>query len=248
MDWYQKAFGEDYLKVYSHRNAEEARQLVHFISKSLKIKPGQKILDLGSGYGRNAIELAKKRAKVFCLDLSPVLIRMARELAEEQQLDLQFIQSDMRFIPAREKFDIVVSLFTSFGYFEKESDNLLVLKNVVQALKSRGTFLLDYLNVKHTLFNLVPKDQKSGSGFHIIQERRFDGINERINKRITINGEEGEREYVESVRAYGVAEIATLFAEAGLKCVQTFGDYDGNPYHPDSPRLIMIGQKDKKCK
>jgi SAM-dependent methyltransferase len=243
MDWYQKAFGEDYVKVYAHRNVEEAKRLVNFIYDALPLKPGQKVLDLGSGYGRNAIEIAKKQLDVYCLDLSPVLIKMARELSIEKQIDMNFMRADMRYLPLKQNFDVVVSLFTSFGYFENELENINVLKNVKNVLKPNGKFLLDYLNVKHTLLNLVPRDQQERDGFTVIQKRHFDDSTERIKKRIIINGKAGERVYNESVRAYGVAEMATMFAEVGLKCLATFGDYSGKPYSPDSPRLIMIGQK-----
>ena len=244
MDWYQKAFGEDYLRVYAHRNSKEAKQLVDFIYNALELKKGQKVLDLGSGYGRNAIELAHKKVQVYCLDLSPVLIKMAKELASDKNYNLHYIRADMRHIPIKESFNVIVSLFTSFGYFEKESENLMVLENVNYALKPKGLFLLDYLNVKYTLFNLVPKDFRKESGFNVVQERHFDGQNERIKKKITINGNSGVREYNESVRAYGIIELATMFAEVGLKCIASYGDYCGSPYTPDSPRLIMIGQKE----
>ncbi len=243
MDWYQKAFGEDYLKVYSHRNVEEANKLVDFASKALQLKPGQKVLDLGSGYGRNAFALAQKNLQVYCLDLSPVLIKIAHDLATENAYPIHCIRADMRNIPALQKFDAIVSFFTSFGYFQKEYDNLRVLKNVTLTLKPGGLFLLDYLNVKHTLFNLVPRDHKTGSGFQITQERSFNQKSERFEKKIIIHEPANFREYHESVRAYGIIEMGSLFAEAGLKCIATYGDYSGKKYSPDSPRLIMIGQK-----
>ncbi|NIA32105.1 MAG: hypothetical protein GWP06_19625, partial [Actinobacteria bacterium] len=118
-----------------------------------------------------------------------------------------------------------------------------VLQNVAQALKPEGLFLLDYLNVKYTLFNLVAKDQRKKSGFQITQERSFNQRSERFEKKITIHEAASKREYHESVRAYGVVEMGSLFAEAGLNCIATFGDYSGKAYSPDSPRLIMIGQK-----
>lgn len=245
MDWYQKAFGEDYLKVYSHRNVEEANRLVDFACEALQLQPGQKVLDLGSGYGRNAVALARKNVQVYCLDLSPVLIKMAQDLALENMLPIHCIRADMRNIPALQKFDAVVSFFTSFGYFEKEEENQRVLQNVAQALKPDGLFLLDYLNVKHTLFNLVAKDHRKKSGFQIIQERSFNQRSERFEKKIMIHEPASKREYHESVRAYGVVEMGSLFAEAGLNCIKTFGDYSGKAYSPDSPRLIMIGQKNE---
>ncbi len=243
MDWYQKAFGEDYLKVYSHRNVEEANRLVDFACEALQLGRGQKVLDLGSGYGRNAFALAQRNLQVYCLDLSPVLIKIAHDVSSENTHPVFCLRADMRNIPALQKFDAVVSFFTSFGYFKKEEDNLRVIKNVTQALKPDGLFLLDFLNVKHTLDNLVPKDQKKGNGFQITQERSFNQKSERFEKKIMIQEPTSRREYHESVRAYGVIEMGSLFAEAGLKCIATYGDYSGNRYSPDSPRLIMIGQK-----
>ncbi len=244
MVWYKKSFGKDYLQVYQHRDDKEARQLVKFSVNVLGLEPGQQVLDLCGGYGRNAVHFSKYNIKVTCLDLSPVFVKMAKIKSGETQNSFHVIRGDMKDIPHHNAFDAVVSLFTSFGYFEKEEDNVKVLKAVSGALKPNGLFLLDYLNLQYALKNLVPKDKKEQHGVQLVQERNFNPHSFRLEKKITISDQRNTREYLESVRVYGIIELGSMFAEAGLMCTAVYGDYNGGAFTPDSPRLIMIGKKD----
>ena len=123
MGWYKKTFGHDYLKIYSNRNESEAKKIIKFAVQVLNLHPGQKVLDLACGYGRNAVECAKDRLKVFGLDLSPELLSLAQRKGSENGYKIPFVRGDMRDIPFYDRFDAVLSLFTSFGYFESDVEN-----------------------------------------------------------------------------------------------------------------------------
>jgi SAM-dependent methyltransferase len=150
----------------------------------------------------------------------------------------------MRHIPFSNAFDAVLSFFTTFGYFKKDEENLETLKSIQEALKPGGYFLLDYLNKTHVLDNLVPEDSRNENGYEIIQERYYNQDEERIEKRITLK-ENGEvREYLESVRLYTLEEMQSMLKKTMLQLEQTFGDFDGSPFTPKSPRLILVGRSE----
>ena len=244
MTWYKRSFGKDYLRIYSHRDQQEAKTHVDFATKVLNIKADQHVLDLGCGYGRHSLELAKKNIHVTGIDLSEHLLKIARENALKQKLDIHFLNNDMRDIPFTNKFDAVLSLFTSFGYFDSDEENGKVIKSAARSLKQHGLFFLDYLNIAYTLSTLVPRDSKEKDGFRLVQERSFNKQTFRIEKKISIRTEDETREYNESVRAYGIAEIGSFFGDAGLICTAVYGDYDGSAFSQNSPRLIMVGLKE----
>nr|NGX43184.1 hypothetical protein [Chlamydiota bacterium] len=147
LPWYKKWFNEDYLKLYSYRSAEEAEQQVNFVIHALKLKGDEKILDLGCGKGRHSLELAKKGYKVLGIDISEYLIDEAKKcLKMVPSKHLRFQIGDMYHLEHLGTFDVVLNMFTSFGYFDDDKDNAKVFQIVRDHLQSGGKFFLDYLH------------------------------------------------------------------------------------------------------
>lgn len=249
-DWYKRAFQLDYLRVYQHRNDEEACRQIDFLTHIHQISPPLDVFDLGCGDGRHAIELTKRGYRVTGLDLSEELLERARSRAQTLNISIEFIQGDMRDIPYTASFDLLVNFFTSFGYFQEDEENLRVLHAIARALRPSGRFLMDYLNRVHVLRTLVPHDQKEMDGIVIEQTRWVTGDPDRpgdhvrINKQVTMTEGECRRTYEESVRMYTLEELNAMMADAGLTIRQTFGGFDECPVAPDAPRLIIIGRKE----
>ncbi len=240
--WYESAFGHDYLRVYSHRDAREAQEHVTLALDRLRLLPGERVLDLGCGSGRHSLILAEQGLNVVGLDLSEVLLHRAQQDAWDRQLQVNWLRADMFSLPFCDVFDVVFSFFTSFGYFETDEKNLQVLKNVHRSLKPNGRFWFDYFNIEQVFKNLVPRDEQRIEGLTVVQERWYNDQTHRLEKKILIQDELESREYLESVRAYHPSEIKELMRRAGFECRDLLGDYDGQAFHPDSRRLIMIGR------
>ncbi len=243
--WYEDWFGQDYLKVYPHRDEQEAIAQVRFVEQALPLAPGSKVLDLGCGGGRHARELVRRGLQVTCLDLSVVLLRLAQKQANEETCCLNYVKADMRYLPFVQSFDAVVSFFTTFGYFESDEENGKTLRSIAQVLKPGGKFLQDYLNKEAVIANIIPLDKRTEKDIEIIQEREYDRTSERINKKITLKRDGQVREYFESVRLYALDEMLGLLAKTSLKPDQVYGDFDGRPFTEQSPRLILTGHKDR---
>jgi SAM-dependent methyltransferase len=241
MTWYKDWFGEDYLKVYPHRDEQEARLQIDFVETVLSLRPADRTLDLGCGSGRHAVELNQRGYRVTCLDLSPVLLSLAKKKTGSEHCCAQFVRADMRHIPFTSAFDAVLSFFTTFGYFSSDEQNLQTLISMQDALKPGGAFCIDYLNKEFVIKNLIPRDSRRDNGFEIIQERRYNQPHERIEKKITIKDNGAVREYRESVRLYTLEEMQGLLFQTQLKLLKTFGDFDGSKFSAESPRLILVG-------
>ncbi len=124
-EWFESWFeSEEYLKVYKHRDEKEARLLVESIISITNIKNKSKILDIACGAGRHSIEFAKKGFIVTAFDLSKNLLNNAKVNAQKAGVDIDFIRADIRDFYIDVKFDLVLNLFTSFGYFESDEENL----------------------------------------------------------------------------------------------------------------------------
>lgn len=242
MDWFERSFREDYLLVYQHRDDISADREVANLLNHLPIAQSGRVLDLCCGSGRHSRAFARRGYEVVGVDLSPVLLELAKE--QNTYEHLQFFQYDMRSIPFENEFDIVVNLFTSFGYFVDEADNHQVVKNMAKALKSGGQVVIDYLNPSYVRANLVPHSQREINGL-LIEEKRWleDGF---VKKEITVRDVEAEepRRYLEQVRLYEADQLRAMLLEAGFEQISLYGDYDYSRYQQErSPRMIFYAVK-----
>jgi len=155
-DWFEEWFGEDYLRIYQHRDESEAERAIELIAAHLPGGEIRGVLDLACGAGRHSKPLCERWWTVG-LDLSAALLRVARR----DTPDAPYVRADMRELPfADESFDLVVNLFTSFGYFEDDREHARVLARVRDAMKQDGTFVIDFLNASQVRRNLVPYDER----------------------------------------------------------------------------------------
>lgn len=241
MSWYEGWFGSDaYDLVYDHRDEAEAEQLADLLEHEIDPAPGAHIVDVGCGRGRHARTFARRGYRVTGVDLSETAIAEARKRSGPD-LDVSFVQGDMREPLCQGCADGVVNLFTTFGYFEADAENERALAAMTTALRPGGWFLQDFLNAPQVVDTLQPEDTHTVNGITIAQHRWIE--NERINKRITITHDEDTETYRESVRLFTRDDLTTMYQNVGLELVATYGDYDGAPHTDDSPRLLLYARK-----
>jgi len=244
MEWWQKYFSEDYLKLYRHDESETSRE-TDAIVRMLQIDPGEKILDLACGFGRHSVKLAERGFKVTGYDLSESFLKHAQELANSIEVKIDLKQGDMRDIPFKDEFDVVINMFTAFGFFENEKEDLKVLKGVHKALKPGGQFLMDVINRETAIQVGAPRRWIRENHSYLLEERFFDFFRSRLeltNQLILVNGERKEANY--SIRLYTLTEMLGLFNAAGLVLTDVYGDFSGALYNAESPRMILVAQKE----
>ena len=149
----------------------------------------------------------------------------------------------MRNVPLRGAFDLVLNMFTSFGYFKADSDNFHVIENMRKVLRLGGHAVLDFLNPDHVMATLVPHETHTIDGLTVTQDRIVDPESKRIIKDIRITGDGEPRQYQESVRLYQKEELDRMFQEAGFRTVQMYGNYYLEPWTSNAPRTILVAQK-----
>lgn len=242
-EWFEEWFNTDeYLDVYRHRNDVEAKKLVQLILKFVEIQPEAEVLDLACGTGRHSIIFAQKGFNVTAVDLSDKLLCVAKKSAEENKVKIDFIKSDIRNFSVDKKFNVIINLFTSFGYFNDDKENFMLFDIASKYLKKSGYFILDYFNKTYLEQNLVDESKDKFEHCTLIQKRHFE--NNRVVKDIYINGNGKEKHYVESVRMYSRNELVSGIEKAGLKVKNIFGGFEGEDFdEANSQRIIIIVQK-----
>lgn len=236
-DWFEAWFGEDYLRIYQHRDETEAEHVVDLIARFLEGRKIASVLDLGCGAGRHSRALCERWWTVG-LDLSAALLKIARR----EMPDAPYVRADMRELPfAPESFDLVVNLFTSFGYFEDDRENERVLVRVCDALRRGGTLVIDFLNAAQVRSDLVPYDERVEHGITIEQTRSISPDDRFVEK--TIRLRQRGKEYIERVRLLTARDLERMLEVAGFSVVARVGDYAGAPWSETSPRTILFASR-----
>lgn len=239
--WFRDWFGSEYLALYPHRDRAEARRAVALLREAIALGPGARVLDVGCGPGRHLGELCRIGCRATGLDLSRRMIEAARAAAPGACL----VRADMRSLPFRsERFDVVTSYFTSFGYFDDEDDDVSVLSEVRRVLKTGGWYLLDYLNADEVVSGIRAEDRRTLSGLEVVQRRRLVEGGRVIEKRIRIDagGNVPAREFLERVRLYRPGDLDRMLLRMGLSPGPVFGGYDRSSHTSTSLRYIVLAQ------
>ena len=234
-EWFEQWFGEEYLRLYPHRDDEDARRAVRLVDEVAPLA-GARVLDLACGPGRHVGPLVARGARVVGLDLSSSLLARARQRLGG---DVPLVRGDMRRLPfGRDSFDIVVNLFTSFGYFSNDAEHLCVLKDVGWVLRPGGQFILDYLNASHVQAELVPREERELGTQRAVITRQLSEDARYVVKEMRFV-DDGRR-FIERVRLFTPDDLRQLLADADLHVRAQFGDYDGRPWRPEAPRTILV--------
>lgn len=235
-NWFTSWFDTTYYHtLYKDRNDTEAQLFMDNITQYLNLPDNAKILDLACGKGRHSVYLNQLGFDVTGADLSENSILDAKK---SENKSLRFCVHDMR-NAFNEKFDAVFNLFTSFGYFEYEDDNLKTLKAIKANLSDYGFAVIDFMNVDYVLKNLVEHETKIVDNISFeIKRRHTDGY---IYKEIDFDDNGQHFHFVEKVKALRLSDFENMMEQADIYLLDIFGDYKLRKfYKTESERLIMI--------
>ena len=238
--WYQNWFNSPYYHIlYRQRDNEEAEFFIDNLCDRLKPQENASMLDIACGKGRHAIYLNKKGFDVTGIDLSFSSIKYAKQFENER---LRFFQHDMRNLLFINYFDYALNLFTSFGYFASDRDNINALKSFRKSLKKDGILVLDYFNSQKIINNLVEQEVKTIEGINFnITKKVQDG---RIIKTIGFEHKNREYKFQEDVKAFTLSDFQRLFKLSGFEIKEYFGNYSLEQFDEQhSDRLIFICSK-----
>ena len=237
-DWFTEWFNTPYYHIlYKDRNDEDAQLFMKNITAFLQLPKSTHILDLPCGKGRHSVYLNSLGYRVTGGDLAENSILHASKFKNER---LNFKVHDMR-KPFNNKYGAIFNLFTSFGYFDDDKEDLQILKNIKNGLQPDGYFVFDFLNATKVEANLVAQEIKvvDNITFHIKREVS----NGFIQKNINFFADNTHHNYTERVKFLDEEKMKMYFKKTGFTILHTFGDYALNSFqNSSSDRLIIIAK------
>ncbi|MEC8090741.1 MAG: class I SAM-dependent methyltransferase [Bacteroidota bacterium] len=242
-EWFASWFESSYYhSLYAHRDHQEAASFVAQLIDLIQPKNDATILDVACGRGRHSLEIHRHGYKVTGIDLSPKNIEYAQKTAQREGIDenVQFMVQDMR-EPLDKQFSHLLNLFTSFGYFKDPNDNVRTLNAFRAQLAPNGVGVIDYLNPKWVLSNLIESEKLIRDDIEFSIQRQQKGKWLQKDIRFQVNAQDFH--FQEEVELLEVKDFIALFAKANLQLVDLFGDYQLGTFDSEkSSRQILIFQ------
>ncbi len=209
----------------------------------LDLEPGMAVLDLCCGVGRHSLEFARRGFQVTAVDRTERYLERASQQAAADGLEVEFVCEDMREFCRPGAFDVVLNLFTSFGIFEDQADDLRVVQNVRQSFRPDGRFLMEMMGKEVLARIYQERGWREEDGLLILEERKLSSDWSWIDARwILIKGTDRTEVNV-SLRLYSAAELMSVLREGGFQDCQVFGDLKGSAYDQAARRMVVVASR-----
>jgi SAM-dependent methyltransferase len=218
---------------------------VDALLRLLQVQPNARILDLCCGIGRHSLELATRGFSMTAVDRTVTYLERARRGAAEKGLTIEFVCTSMSKFRRPGAFDAALNMFTSFGYFASDEDELAVLTNVFQALKPNGRVVIDVMGKEVLCRRFQPRTWQAnpaGTAF-LLEERKVRSGWTYIENRWIVFDETGKHEFRFDIRVYSGRELEQLLQRAGFQEIALYGNLNGAPYDHNAERLVAVAMK-----
>jgi 2-polyprenyl-3-methyl-5-hydroxy-6-metoxy-1,4-benzoquinol methylase len=244
--WYETLFDARYLRFYPELlELDVAEREAAFIDRALALAPGATILDLGCGFGRHSVALAKLGFRVTGVDLSQPMLNAAAKLAGERAVTVSWVRRDLRDLAGLGSFAACVCLYTVLGYFDDEANEAVVAS--IHGLLSPGApLLVDVSNPLALLPHLPHETWREGPYGVRLERTRYDAISGRaISDRMLVSAEGAKEELPESsVRLYTPSELRRMLERAGFELEAAYGALGDEPFVSlRSQKLVLLARR-----
>ncbi len=245
-EWFENEdfWTEIYPYMFPAKRFESAEEEIDKIFSLIEFS-GTHILDLCCGPGRHATVLAERGFSVTGVDSTAFLLQKARARASEQKLDVEFVQNDMRRFVRPASYDLVLNMFTSFGYFDDKDEDLRVLSNIYESLRPRGVLVMDLIG-KEWLAKVFAAtfSEAYPDGTLLVQRREIFDDWTRIRNEWLLIRDDRVRSFKFHHTLYSGQELKDRLLQVGFSTTQLYGDLAGSVYGINSKRLIALAHKE----
>ena len=238
--WWQKIFVPVIGEVMFNPILNQAKLEVDYLLSQVKLKPRSKILDLACGFGRHSIPMAKKKFQVVGFDLTKNYLETAKASAKKQKVSVDFVQGDMKELKSHfdeNEFDLVVSLFNSFGYFDRRADDMKMLKEISRVLKPGGRLVLNTLNGSGVRMQLSTRSRRGYEpmkNVFMLDSGVLEPSKKRVKAQWTVIDARKPKVSIHRTsfqqNVYTHKELTTMLKTAGFKIEKTWGLLHGTPF------------------
>lgn len=254
MEWFEK---EDFWVQYAPIMFDDARwaeapTVAEYVKKIAKLNKGDKVMDAGCGLGRISVELAALGLDVTGVDIIQAELDAAAESAQAEGVALNLVNADLRKYDAHHQFDCVINLYTSFGYCDTIEEDMMILKNMVSAVKPGGTFMLECVSRETAIMYWTDGEEFERAGYKVVTQFKVEGAWEGLRSRWTLYDPSVDLQknpatppvvdHCFTQRLYTASFLRDKIKEFGACEVNVYGDYDLSPYDQKAKTMLIVGK------
>ena len=247
MDWFESEnFWTQYAPImFDDARWAEAPTVAQYVKDIAGLGEGDKILDAGCGLGRISVELAALGLDVTGVDIIQSELDAARESAEAEGVPLTLINHDLRSFQAREQFDCAINLYTSFGYCATIEEDMKILKNIADSVKTGGTFILECASRETAIMYFTAGEEFDRAGYKVVTHFEVVGAWEGLRSQWTLYPLESKQAINHTFiqRLYPATFLRDKLIDFGYSKVNIYGDFDQSPYNEHARTMLIIGKK-----
>lgn len=247
MDWFESEnFWTQYAPImFDDARWAEAPTIAQYVKDIAGLGEGDKILDAGCGLGRISVELAALGLDVTGVDIIQSELDAARESAEAEGVPLTLINHDLRSFHAREQFDCAINLYTSFGYCATIEEDMKILKNIADSVKTGGTFIMECTSRETAIMYFTAGEEFERAGYKVVTHFEVVGAWEGLRSQWTLYPLESKQaiDHTFIQRLYPATFLRDKLIDFGYSKVNIYGDFDKSPYNEHARTMLIIGKK-----
>ena len=239
-EWFWETYGP---LMFDPQRMEETPDEVDSILKMTGLSRESEVLDCCCGMGRHTIELASRGYRMTGVDLSKGYLKKAKAAAESRNVQVDWRRMNVIDLDYSRRFDGIINMFTSFGYFDNPDDDLVMLKKLHASLKEGGTLFMEMWGKEVLARDFEERVWFERDGIKIMLEYSIDLSWTELHNRWLFYQDGKMTEYAFHHRIFSAAEMAQLLGQAGFHQVDIYGGFDGRVYDNKAERLILVAHK-----
>lgn len=246
-EWFEnESFWLNYGPImFDEQQWSQAHGIAEKCIEIAELEKGSRVLDVCCAVGRISVELASLGMKVTGVDITQPFLDAARESAEDEGVELELINHDMRTFSTKNKFDAAVNIYNSFGYCDKIEDDIKILKQVYKSLKKGGTFILECISRESAMKYFTPGEWFERAGMTVLTEFKVVGAWEGLSSRWILIDKDGKKiDHTFVQRLYSAAELRDiLIKECKFKSAEVYGGFNMEPYDQNLSTMVIVAKK-----
>lgn len=247
MDWFESEnFWTQYAPImFDDARWAEAPTVAQYVKDIAGLTEGSKVLDAGCGLGRISVELAALGLDVTGVDIIQSELDAARESAEAEGVPLTLINHDLRSFQAPEQFDCAINLYTSFGYCATIEEDMKILKNIADSVKTGGTFIMECTSRETAIMYFTAGEEFERAGYKVVTHFEVVGAWEGLRSQWTLYPLDSRQaiDHTFIQRLYPATFLRDKLIDFGFSKVNIYGDFDKSPYNEHARTMVIIGKK-----
>jgi SAM-dependent methyltransferase len=217
---------------------------VDFIVEEAKLNSQSAVLDLMCGYGRHALEFARRKINVMAVDNLPDYINEIKEKSNSEELSLQCICTDVLEMQIDQEYDAVICMGNSLQFFDEE-DVIRLLSNISEHLKARGKVIINTWSIAEIAMNSFKEKNWSRIGeLLFLTDSKFLFQPTRIETNsiiITDGGEKEEKTGIDFI--YSLSELESMFNKTGFQLKEIYSIPGKKRFTVGEPRAYIVAEK-----